>query len=39
MYKRLIKGALSIKEEDVEGMLPEIVGELEEWRGLESVGA
>ena len=39
MYKRLITGALNIKEEDVEGMLPEIVGELEEWRGLESVGA
>ena len=38
-YKRLITGALSIKEEDVEGMLPEIVSELEEWRGLESAGA
>ena len=39
LYKRLITGALNIKEEDVEGMLPEIVGELEEWRGLEGVGA
>ena len=38
-YKRLITGALNIKEEDVEGMLPEIVGELEEWRHMEGVGA
>ena len=38
-YKRLITGALNIREEDVEGMLPEIMSELEEWRGLESVGA
>ena len=38
-YKRLITGALGVKEDDVEGMLPEIVSELEEWRGLESVGA
>lgn len=39
LYRRLITGALNIREEDVEGMLPEIVQELEEWRGLESVGA
>ena len=38
-YKRLITGALGVREEDVEGMLPEIVTELEESRGLESVGA
>ncbi|KAI6934173.1 hypothetical protein KC355_g16059 [Hortaea werneckii] len=31
-YKRLITGALGVREEDVEGMLPEIVGELEETR-------
>lgn len=34
-YKRLITGALGVREEDVEGMLPEIVGELEEWRGMD----
>ncbi|EME87668.1 uncharacterized protein MYCFIDRAFT_129526, partial [Pseudocercospora fijiensis CIRAD86] len=28
-YKRLITGALGVREEDVEDMLPEIVGELE----------
>ena len=38
-YQRLISGALAIKEGDIEGMLPDIVAELEEWRGLESVGA
>ncbi|KAH9825992.1 apses transcription factor [Teratosphaeria destructans] len=38
-YKRLITGALNVREEDVEGMLPEIVAELEEWRGLEASGA
>lgn len=38
-YKRLITGALGVREEDVEGMLPEIVAELEDWRGLETVGA
>ncbi|KAK5112072.1 hypothetical protein LTR85_011653 [Meristemomyces frigidus] len=38
-YKRLITGALGVREEDVVGLLPEIVGELEEWRGMESVGA
>lgn len=30
MYKRLITGALGVREEDVEGMLPEILAELEE---------
>ena len=29
-YKRLITGALAVREEDVEGMLPEILKELEE---------
>lgn len=29
-YKRLITGALDVREEDVEGMLPEIVAELED---------
>lgn len=38
-YKRLITGALNVREEDVEGMLPEIVAELEEWRGMEAVSA
>ena len=38
-YKRLVTGALGVREEDVEGMLPEIVAELEDWRGLESIGA
>jgi len=38
-YKRLITGALGVKEEDVEGMLPEIVAELEEARGMEAMGA
>ncbi|KAK3722448.1 Transcription factor mbp1 [Vermiconidia calcicola] len=38
-YKRLISGALGVKPDDVEGVLPDIVSELEEWRGLESVGA
>ncbi|KAI7363561.1 apses transcription factor [Hortaea werneckii] len=36
-YKRLITGALGVREEDVEGMLPEIVGELEETRVAEVV--
>lgn len=31
-YKRLITGALGVREEDVEGMLPEIVAELEDWQ-------
>lgn len=35
-YKRLITGALGVREEDVEGMLPEIVTELEDWQ-LENV--
>ncbi|KAK5170430.1 Transcription factor mbp1 [Saxophila tyrrhenica] len=39
MYRQLISGALGVKEEDVESVLPEIASELEEWRGLESVGA
>jgi len=38
-YKRLITGALGVREEDVEGMLPEIVAELEDWKGMEGVGA
>ncbi|KAK4546738.1 hypothetical protein LTR36_001470 [Oleoguttula mirabilis] len=41
-YRRLITGALGVREEDVAEMLPEIVGELEEWRrgmGGEGVGA
>ncbi|CAK4032453.1 Cell division cycle-related res2 pct1 [Lecanosticta acicola] len=35
-YKRLITGALGVREEDVEGMLPDIVSELEDWQ-LENV--
>lgn len=31
-YKRLITGALNVREEDVENMLPEIVSELEDWQ-------
>ncbi|KAK0659583.1 Cell division cycle-related protein res2/pct1 [Lasiodiplodia hormozganensis] len=38
-YKRLITGALSIREEDVEGMLPEILSELEEAREREVLEA
>ena len=37
-YRRLITGALGVREEDVEGMLPEILAELEEGGGVE-VGA
>ncbi|TKA79943.1 hypothetical protein B0A49_01273 [Cryomyces minteri] len=38
-YKRLITGALGVREEDVEGMLAEIVGELEEGGvGVDGVG-
>lgn len=33
-YRRLITGALGVREEDVEGMLPEIVAELEDWQGM-----
>lgn len=38
-YKRLITGALGIREEDVEGMLPEILSELEEAREREVLEA
>jgi hypothetical protein len=31
----LIVGALGVRDEDVDGMLPDIVGELEEWQGME----
>ncbi|KAH0156339.1 apses-domain-containing protein, partial [Aureobasidium melanogenum] len=34
-YRRLIVGALGVRDEDVDGMLPDIVGELEEWQGME----
>jgi transcription factor MBP1 len=37
-YKRLITGALGVREDELEGLLPEIVEELEMGRGLESVG-
>jgi len=36
-YKRLVKAALGVREEDVEGMLPDILRELEERRGWEGV--
>lgn len=36
-YKRLITGALGVREEDVEGMMPEIVAELEDYQ-LENAG-
>jgi hypothetical protein len=39
MYRQLISGALGVKQEDVESVLPDIVTELEEARGLEAVGA
>jgi len=38
-YKRLITGALGVPEQDVEGMLPEIVAELEDSLGMEGVVA
>lgn len=38
-YRRLITGALGVREEDVEGMLPEIVAELEEYQGMEGAVA
>jgi len=38
-YKRLIMGALGVPEQDVEGMLPEIVAELEDSLGMEVVVA
>lgn len=38
-YKRLITGALGVREEDVEGMLPEILAELEEGRGVDGLVA
>jgi transcription factor MBP1 len=34
-YRRLVVGALGVRDEDVDGMLPDIVGELEEWQGME----
>lgn len=37
-YKKLITGALGVREEELEGLLPEIVEELEMGRGLEGVG-
>jgi hypothetical protein len=37
-YKRLITGALRVREEELEGLLPEIVEELEMGRGLEGIG-
>lgn len=38
-YRRLIGGALNLEEDQIAEVLPEIVLELEESRGLESVGA
>ena len=35
-YKRLITGALGVAEGDIEGLLPEIVAELEDSLGMES---
>jgi transcription factor MBP1 len=37
-YKRLITGALGVREEELEGLLPEIVEELEMGKGLEGIG-
>jgi transcription factor MBP1 len=37
-YKRLITGALGVREEELEGLLPEIVEELEIGKGLEGIG-
>lgn len=38
-YRTLIAGALGVTQSDVEALLPDILSELEEARGLESVGA
>ena len=38
-YKRLITGALGIKDEDVENMLPDILSELEEVKERERLEA
>ena len=39
-YKRLIAGALNVRDEDVEGMLPEIVAELEDTiQSMDGAGA
>ena len=37
-YKQLITGALGVKEEELEGILPDIVEELEMGKGLEGIG-
>ena len=37
-YKQLITGALGVREEELEGLLPEIVEELEMGKGLEGIG-
>ena len=37
-YKRLITGALGVRDEELEGLLPEIVEELEMGRGFEGIG-
>jgi len=37
-YRRLIQGALGVGEDELEGLLPEIVDELEMGRGLEGAG-
>lgn len=37
-YKKLITSALGVREEELEGLLPEIVEELEMGRGLEGIG-
>lgn len=39
LYKRLITGALGVKEEDIEGLLPDIVAELEESWAMDTAGA
>lgn len=35
-YRRLITGALGVREEDVEAMLPDILAELEDIQGMET---
>ncbi|TKA68269.1 hypothetical protein B0A55_08527 [Friedmanniomyces simplex] len=34
MYRQLVEGALHVREEEVEGLLPEMLGELEEAAGI-----
>ena len=37
-YKRLVTNALGVSEDEVQALLPDIVDELEQARGMEVVG-